>query len=288
MKDYILKAENVCYYYSDGTFALQSINVNIEKGKKTVFLGSNGAGKSTLFLHMNGILKPSKGKIFFNNKEIDYSRKGLTDLRKNVGIVFQDPDSQLFSASVLQEVSFGPMNLGLSKEQVEERVHKALEATGITELKDKPTHFLSYGQKKRVTIADIVAMEPEVIIFDEPTEFLDPKHKAQIISLLEEINKKGKTVILSTHDVDMAYTWADHVIVMKHGQVLKEGTPEEIFSDKQVLIEADLVSPWILEIYNLLRNEVDEDKNICAPRTKEELVNFICSSICPRNAVNRS
>lgn len=274
MTEYILETRDIVFKYT-GDKVLNEISIKIEKGKKTVFLGENGAGKSTLFLHFNGILKPNKGKVFFKGEEIKYNLTSLMKLRKSVGIVFQDPDTQLFSASVSQEVSFGPMNLGFPREKVEEYVDYALEATGTSFLKDKPTHFLSYGQKKRVTIASIIAMEPEVIIFDEPTNYLDPKHKIQIMDFLDELNKNGTTVILSTHDVDIAYSWADNIFVMKDGNILKEGTPEEIFADLKVLDITNLITPVILDIYNDLKNKGCINPNTPFPRSKAELVECI-------------
>ncbi|OGH98838.1 MAG: energy-coupling factor ABC transporter ATP-binding protein [Candidatus Melainabacteria bacterium GWF2_32_7] len=277
--EYILEAKDIIFNYAGDVAALKGISVKIEKGKKTVFLGENGAGKSTLFLHFNGILKPNKGKILFKNQEVKYDKKSLTELRKCVGIVFQDPDTQLFSASVSQEVSFGPMNLGFPREKIEQYVNYALEAAGISDLQDKPTHFLSYGQKKRVTIASIIAMEPEVIIFDEPTNYLDPKHKIQIMDFLTELNKNGVTVILSTHDVDIAYAWADNIIVIKDGMLLKEGNPEEIFRDPEVLECANLTSPVILDIYNELTRNNYINKQSFIPRTKTELFELLNANV---------
>ncbi|EKE04016.1 MAG: hypothetical protein ACD_20C00118G0006 [uncultured bacterium] len=279
MTEHILEAQNIVFNYTGGIAALKNISVKIPKGKKVVFLGENGAGKSTLFLHFNGILKPNKGKILFKNQEVKYDKKSLTALRKCVGIVFQDPDTQLFSASVSQEVSFGPMNLGFPREKIEKYVNYALEAAGISDLQDLPTHFLSYGQKKRVTIASIIAMEPEVIIFDEPTNYLDPKHKIQIMDFLTDLNKNSTTVILSTHDVDIAYAWADHIIVIKDGMVLQEGTPKEIFTNTSLIQDANLTTPVILDIYNELKRNNHINSDSATPRTKAELLELINTSV---------
>ncbi|MDI6604793.1 MAG: ATP-binding cassette domain-containing protein [Thermoanaerobacteraceae bacterium] len=253
--DNILEMRNIDFSYSDGTHALKGVSIGIERGKRTVVVGANGAGKSTMFLHLNGILRPKKGKILFNGEELIYKHAFLLKLRKSVGIVFQNPDVQLFSASVYQEISFGPMNLNLPRQVVIDRVESAMEATGTSDLKDKPTHFLSYGQKKRVSIADILAMESEVIIFDEPTAYLDPKHIDHVINIMEELNKKGKTILLSTHDVDLAYSIADYVYVMKKGTVLADGLPNEIFSNEDLLKEADLKKPLLLKVYDILKEK---------------------------------
>ncbi|GFN23512.1 MAG: ATP-binding cassette domain-containing protein [Thermoanaerobacteraceae bacterium] len=245
----ILAARDLEFTYPDGTAALRGLSLEIERGSKVAVLGPNGAGKSTLFLHFNGIFRPRRGKIFWQGQEVHYDRSSLAGLRQKVGIVFQDPDSQLFAASVFQEVSFGPLNVGLPSDEVKRRVEEAMAATGITDLADKPTHFLSYGQKKRVCIAAVLAMEPEVIILDEPTASLDPYLSSQVIGLMDEINRAGKTVVLSTHDVDLAYSWADRIFVLKSGQLLAGGRPEEVFLQSQMIQEAGLTLPWILEVY---------------------------------------
>ena len=275
MADNILEAENLNYSYPDGTHALIDLCLKIPKGQKTAVLGSNGAGKSTLFLHFNGILKPKSGTVRFNGKDVIYDRKPLLELRKNVGIVFQDPDSQLFSASVYQEISFGPLNLGLAEKTVRDRVEQAMTATGINELKDKPTHMLSYGQKKRVTIADILAMEPQVLICDEPTAWLDPKHAKQTVQLFNEISQNGTTIIMSTHDVDLAYSWADYVFIVSDGRVIGEGTPDKVFSDDILIRKADLDRPWLVDVYDLFIKKGCLSNKTPLPRNKEELFDLM-------------
>ncbi|HBE78412.1 MAG TPA: energy-coupling factor ABC transporter ATP-binding protein [Firmicutes bacterium] len=275
MTPYILETQDLEFKYDDGTFALKGISLKIEKGKKVAVLGSNGAGKSTLFLNFNGILKPTKGKLLFKNKEVKYNHASLFELRKSIGIVFQDPETQLFSSSVYQEVSFGPMNLKLSKNEVIERVEKALQDTGVSHLRKKPPHFLSYGQKKRVSIADILVMEPEVIIFDEPTACLDPKHTLQIMKLFDTVRQKGTTVIMSTHDVETAYSWAEQILVMKDGLLVKEGAPEDIFRDEELLNNADLVKPFVLETYDELVKTGIINSETITPRNKNDLFALI-------------
>ncbi len=252
MSRYILETCELEYEYPDGTKALKGINLGIEKGKKTAVLGPNGAGKSTLFLHFNGILKPKSGRVLFYGREIEYNRRYLMELRKNVGIVFQDPDTQIFAGTVFQEVSFGPLNLGLKDDEVKKRVEKALITAGVYDLAQKPTHLLSYGQKKRVCIAGVLAMEPEVIIFDEPTAYLDPKHCRILLETLDLLHQSGKQIILSTHDVNLAYSWADNILIVKDGKLLESGAPEEIFENDEVLNQADLQKPMLLEVYQIL------------------------------------
>lgn len=275
MSDYIIEAENLIYTYPDGTQALKGINIKIPKGKKVAVLGSNGAGKSTLFLHCNGILKPQQGIVKYDGREVRYDRKSLLQLRKNVGIVFQDPDSQLFSASVYQEISFGPLNFGLSEETVRKRVEQAMSATEVAGLKDKPTHMLSYGQKKRVSIADILAMEPEVIICDEPTAWLDPKHAQQTVKLFDRINSSGTTIMMSTHDVDLAYSWADYIFVLSNGEVIGEGIPEQVFTNEILIKKADLEKPWLVQVSEVLLIKGCLPKAAVLPRNRERLFELI-------------
>lgn len=274
MKDYIIETKDLTFKYSDGTIALNNINIKIPRGKKITFLGANGAGKSTLFLHLNGILKPSSGEILFDGIGFKYSRKELQKLRQKVGIVFQDPDVQLFSANVYEEVSFGAVNLKLSKDEVKDRVEKALKDTNTYDLKDKPTHFLSYGQKKRVSIADILVMKPEVIILDEPTSSLDPKHSFMVENLLEEINNNGTTLILSTHDVDFAYSWADYIFVLKNGQVVGEGSPKEVFEDENLIDLGFVQKPLVFEVFQLLKAKGLINENDL-PKNKAQLLNIL-------------
>lgn len=274
MEDYIIQTKNLEYIYPDGTKALQGVDLKIKRGSKVAVLGSNGSGKSTLFLNLNGVLKPNKGKVILNNKEISYNSKSLRELRRKVGIVFQDPDIQLFSANVYQEVSFGAMNLKLDKTEVRRRVEKALKDTDTFLLKDKATHFLSYGQKKRVSIADILVMEPDLIILDEPTSSLDPKHAGESIALINDICKSGTTVMISTHDIDLAFSWANDIIVMKDGGILGEGTPLEIFRNEPLLKEGYIAKPIALELYDMLvKNRIIKNSDV--PYDKDTLFNLI-------------
>jgi cobalt/nickel transport system ATP-binding protein len=220
-------------------------------------------------------LKPDSGSVKFREKKLSYRKKDLKDLRKNVGLVFQDPDMQLFSASVLQEISFGPLNLGLSEAEARDRVEEVMQMMEITDLKDKPTHLLSYGQKKRISIADILAMKPEVIIFDEPTVWLDPRHSREILNFIDQINSSGTTVILSTHDVDLAYRWADYIYVFAEGKIIGEGSTEEIFRNRNLLEKSELIKPWIIEVYQELikKGKISGDSSV--PKSKKELFKLI-------------
>ena len=271
----IIKAENLCYTYEDGTEALKGIDLTIEAGKKVALLGANGSGKSTFFLCLNGVNQPQKGALYLHDKPYDYSKNGLLHLRSKVGIVFQDPDSQLFSASVYQEISFGAMNLGLEEEEVKKRVEKSIEDLEITPFRHKPTHFLSGGQKKQVSVADILVMDPEVIVFDEPAAALDPKHTKILNHLIDKLSERGITIIISTHDVDFAFGWADEAVLFHNGKVLRQGAPEEVFAAEEDLEKTNLTKPAALRLFdNLVKNGVLPE-GLAIPRDLDTLEKYI-------------
>lgn len=249
----ILETRNLTYKYPDGTVALEDINIKIEEGKKIAFVGRNGSGKSTLFLTLNGTFEPNKGEVLFHNMPIRYDSKSLSILRKSIGIVFQNSDDQLFAPSIYQDIAFGPTNLGYSKMEIDDTVKNALDYIGLAHLQKKPPHHLSGGQKKRVAIAGIVAMEPEIIILDEPLSNLDPVGADEIMDLLNELHYFGKTIIVSTHDVDLAYNWADYIFIMMNHTIIGEGTPAEIFRNQDLLQKANLKKPQLLEVHEELR-----------------------------------
>ena len=249
-KEIVLQIKNLCYSYGNDKNALNNIDLDIYKGEKIAVMGSNGAGKSTFFLNINGVLTPSNGDIIYRGKKIN--RKDLNELRKNIGIVFQDSDNQIIASTVLAEVSFGPMNLKLPKEEVEKRVYEALDYMNIREFKDRPPHYLSGGEKKRVSIADIIAMKSEIIIFDEPTAALDPLNAEMLEEVLEKLSHENKTLLISTHDVDFAYRWAERIVVFADGEIIADGTVLEVFKDDDVLKRANLKRPTMLDIYEIL------------------------------------
>ena len=254
MSENIMETRDIHYTYGDGTHALKGLSLEIRRGRTTAVLGGNGAGKSTLFLSLNGTLKPASGHVLFKGLPVDYSGNGLNKLRKSVGIVFQDPDSQLFSSSVFQDISFGPMNMKLPEKEVRGRVNAAMEKTGILHLKDKPTHYLSFGQKKRAAIAGVLAMQPEVLILDEPTAGLDPMGAAEIMRLLNKVKEElDATVVVATHDVDIVSLYCDYVYVLDEGRVVLEGNPKEIFSRPELLRKVHLRLPRIAHLAEILQ-----------------------------------
>ncbi len=256
MTTYAIEAKNLVYTYEDGTKALNSISFRAEAGKITGILGSNGAGKSTLFLNLNGVHTPESGQVFINGQQIPYTKKGIQSLRKEVGIVFQDPDNQLFSADVYRDISFGALNLGLDQEEVRRRVDWAMEKTGITHLKDKPTHALSFGQKKRVAIAGVLVMEPNIMILDEPTAGLDPQGVSAIMHLLLSIRDQlGMTIILATHDMDIVPLYCDYAYLLSDGTMRCSGTPNELFANPELLRSNHLRLPRIAHLMEILKKE---------------------------------
>ena len=248
----ILETRNVSYSYADGTQALNGVSISLEEGKKIALVGPNGAGKSTLMLMFNGILRPSAGEIVFHGRTLQYDSTSLREIRRKVGMVFQNPDDQIFAPTVYQDVAFGPINLGFPPEKVERYVSYALSYVGLCGYEQRPPHHLSGGEKKRVAIAGILAMEPEVIILDEPTSNLDPASSEEIMEMLDELNLGGKTMIISTHDVDLAYRWADELLLMENGQLLHQGEPSSIFTNQELVTRARMKMPLVLEIYKEL------------------------------------
>lgn len=252
----IMETKQLCFNYPDGTPALKDLSIQIQKGKTTGILGGNGAGKSTLFLNLNGILRPTSGQVYHKNLPISYSSKSLNQLRQSVGIVFQDPDTQLFSASVYQDVSFGVVNLGIPESEAHLRTENALKRTGTYELRQKPTHSLSYGQKKRVALAGIIAMEPEVLILDEPTAGLDPQGVSEIMQLIRELQQDlGIAILIATHDMDLVPMYCDYIYLLNQGEIVGCGSPDEIFNQPSLLRQIHLRLPRIGHLMELLKTK---------------------------------
>ena len=248
----IIEIRDLSYSYGDGTLALKDINISLEEGCKVALVGPNGAGKSTLMLMINGILRPTSGVVLFAGQPLQYDAASLRAVRRAVGMVFQNSDDQLFAPTVYQDVAFGPTNLGYPAEKVKRYVGFALQYVGLTGYERRPPHHLSGGEKKRVAIAGILAMEPQVMILDEPTSNLDPASSEEIMEMLDELNQGGKTMIISTHDVDLAYRWADEIILMKDGDVIRRGSGPEVFMDADLIRDARLKPPLVVDIYQEL------------------------------------
>ncbi|GGS96438.1 MULTISPECIES: energy-coupling factor ABC transporter ATP-binding protein [Streptomyces] len=240
------------YAYEDGPAVLDGVDFSIAEGRALVLLGRNGSGKTTLMRLLSGGLRPASGELLLDGVPVAYDRAGLTRLRKAVQLVVQDPDDQLFAASVEQDVSFGPMNLGLPAAEVRERVGEALSALGITALRDRPTHLLSYGQRKRAAIAGAVAMAPRVLILDEPTAGLDPEGQERLLDALAGLRAAGTTVVMATHDVDLAVRWADDAAVLTP-EGIRFGAAAALLSDPELLAGAGLRQAWSPAVAVFLR-----------------------------------
>ena len=273
--DTIIKTENLKFKYADGTEALKGINIDIKRGEKIAIMGANGSGKSTFFLHLNGISRPTEGRVYIDGKELKYSRKELIEARKKVGIIFQDPDNQLFSSSVRQEISFGLFNLGYTQKEAKEKVDAIIKELNIDSFANKPTHFLSGGQKKRVAIADILVMDPKIVILDEPASGLDPKHIKLTDEIIDGLTEKGITVIIATHDAQRSLAWADRLILFHDGKVIGEGKPEEILRDEELLETTNLEKPAVLKLFDNLVEVGILDKDLKTPVTTDQLEKYI-------------
>jgi len=241
-----IEIAGIHFRYPDGTCALKGISFEVKAGARVALLGPNGAGKSTLLLHLNGINLPQKGKIRVFDQEV--SKDTEHEIRQKVGLVFQDPDDQVFATTVYDDVAFGPLNLGLSKPETESRVIDALQAVGMWELREKAPHHLSFGQKKRVAIAGVLAMDPGIMVLDEPAAYLDPGGQEMLMSILGDFHKRGQTLIIATHDIDMAAEWADSVIIIKDGTTLAQGGTD-LLGDTKLMREANLRLPIVSQVF---------------------------------------
>ncbi|MHB8868412.1 MAG: energy-coupling factor ABC transporter ATP-binding protein [Thermoleophilia bacterium] len=266
----VLRAEQLRYVYEGGHQALCGVDLEVHHGRRIALVGANGAGKTTLLLHLNGTLKPTSGVLSIDGEPVQYDRRWLKRLRATVGVVLQNPDDQLFAGAVYQDVSFGPLNLDLGEDEVRGRVEEALEAMDISGLRHRPTHMLSYGQKKRVAIAGAVAMHPQVLVLDEPMAGLDPSGAWQLMGLLRRLNEDGTSLVIATHDMGFAYEWAQEVAILSGGIMVAQGPPRGLMNDPAELAHYGLRIPWIVEVSELL-TECGLLPAEVMPRTRDEL-----------------
>lgn len=269
----VLEACALSHVYADGSIGLDGCSLAVRPGSRNALLGSNGSGKTTLLQHFNALLRPTGGVVRFSGQPLDYGRSGLNALRRQVGLVFQNPDRQLFSASVTEDVSFGPLNLGLDEATVRTRVVEALAAVGMSELADKPVHHLSFGQKKRVCIAGVLAMQPDVLLLDEPMAGLDAAMQVELQSLLDALAARGITIVLSTHDVDFAYRWADDIHLLAAGCCLASFAANDLPLHAGALAAAGQPLPAMAQLHRALatRGLLDEDSD-SPPRSLDALL----------------
>ena len=269
MEQPVLQVRDLRFSYDGKGQALGGVSLDIRAGERIAVLGPNGAGKSTFFLCLNGVLTPGSGEILLDGRPV--GKKERKRLCERVGIVFQNADDQIIASTVAAEVSFGPMNLRLPKEEVVRRVDHALDYMDLQAFRARPPHELSGGEKKRVTIADILAMESEVILFDEPAASLDPMGEERLEAVLGRLSDEGRTLVISTHDMDFAFRWATRAVVFAGGKVIADGTPEAVFRDAETLRRAHLRPPTLLEIFGMLRARGLVPADAACPRSAAEL-----------------
>lgn len=249
--DYMLEVKNLEYTYESGKKVLDGISLSTNNGAITMVIGENGAGKTTLFKNILGLLKRDKGDIIVDGEELRYDKKSLLNYRKNVTMVFQDPDNQIFYSNVFDDTAFTLRNLGYDEETVKERVDNALRSANAYELKEMPVHFLSYGQKKRVAIASAIALGARYILMDEPTAGLDPVSIGILKKTIAGI-AKNSSLLISTHDMEFCYEMADYIYVVKDAKIIKEGSKYEIFKDEDVIKRANQELPLCVRVANAL------------------------------------
>lgn len=242
MSHHIVEVRNLKHIYSDGNIALKDVSFVITHGESVGVIGANGAGKSTLLHHLNGCLEATDGSVYIGHAKL--TKGTLPDVRRTVGMVFQDPDDQLFMPTVFDDVAFGPLNLGYSETDAGNRVTEVLSLVGASHLVDKPPYHLSGGEKKRVAIATVLAMSPDVLVMDEPTSGLDSYARRQLLGLLREFNH---TKIFATHDLDLVLELCERVIILHDGTVKADGTPQEIFSNSELLAGCRLEKPFTMQ-----------------------------------------
>lgn len=249
----ILETRQLDFRYDDGTHALDKVSIAIETGEFVVLMGPNGSGKTTLFKLLTGLLQATSGEVLVAGETIASIKKEI--LYRKIGFVFQDPNDQLFAPTVAEDVAFGPANLDLSAKEVNARVDEALGRVGMLKHKRKVIHNLSYGQKKRVSIAGVLAMEPEIIMLDEPTAGLDPGGVQEIMSLLTELNNSGITILMASHDVDLVPIYADKIFVLYEGNLILQGKPREVFENKDIIRHSGLRLPRVAHLGEILNNK---------------------------------
>ncbi|HYN36786.1 MAG TPA: ABC transporter ATP-binding protein [Actinomycetota bacterium] len=234
-----LRVQGLHYAYPDGHFALNGIDLDIVAGERVAVLGPNGAGKTTLALHLNGVLEPQTGRVEVG--ELEVVKENLKEIRRRVGIVFQDPDDQLFMPSVYEDVAFGPANLGFSGEELKERVMQSLSAVGMEAFHDRPPHHLSFGQRRRVAVATVLSMDPEIVVLDEPTSNLDPASRRELAEILEKLDP---TIVMITHDLPYAMELCPRSTIMSSGVIVADGPTRELLADEELLRQHRLELPY--------------------------------------------
>lgn len=245
----MIRINEISYTYPGGAQALDGVSLEVPEGSFLALMGANGSGKSTLLKHLNGLLEPQEGSVTVGG--IPVSGKSFEPVNRLVGFVFQDPNDQIFAPTVYDDIAYGPRNMGLDADEVARRVDRAADQVGITGLLKRPIHHLSYGQKKRLSIAGVLAMEPRVLILDEPTASLDPMGEKRIMRILLELNRGGMTVVMATHDVDLVPLYAQQVCLLRAGRVAVDGGLKEVFGDPELIERCHLRLPRISYLFDM-------------------------------------
>ena len=262
----MFKINNLTYKYDKNRKALDNVTMDFDKGDIIGIIGSNGSGKSTLFNNRMGILKATEGEILYKNNRLKYNKKSLYNLRKEVGIVFQDPDKQIFYSMVYDDLAFALRNIGMDEKTIKKRIHKALEAVNGEDFIARPVHSLSFGQKKRVAIASVIAMENELILLDEPTAGLDPESTRAIVDIIKSMHEKGKKIVITSHDMNLIYDICDYIYVLNKGKIISEGKTSEVFVKEDKIEEAGLELPWLVKL--------NKNMNLPLFRKEEDLYDY--------------
>ena len=274
----ILETKNLRFSYSDGLPALQGIDLSVKKGEFLGILGANGSGKTTLLKILNGLLKTANGEIYLDGKNIRSTNRDI--LFRKICTMFQNPDDQLFASTVSEDIAYGPTNMGLNKEDVHKRIDYALDAVDMREFAKKPINNLSFGEKKRICLAGVLAMGPDIMLLDEPTSCLDPMGVSSIMQLLKKLNKEdGITMIMTTHSVDLVPVFIDRIVVLNKGRVSLDGSPEEVFSHAEAIRDAKLRLPRIGQLFEILRKDDALNFNglpLTIGEAREEIKNILC------------
>ncbi|XHH10302.1 MAG: energy-coupling factor ABC transporter ATP-binding protein [Candidatus Bathyarchaeia archaeon] len=251
MAEHIVSVKDLQFSYPAGVNALKGVSLNINRGERVAILGPNGSGKSTLILLIAGLLTPENGTITVFSKET--TSKDFHKLRSQIGLVFQDPDDQLFTPSVIEDIEYGPKNLKMSEEEIKQRSNHVLHMMGIQHLKNRASHRLSFGEKKKVALATALILKPELLILDEPTANLDLVSRRGLIDILNELSKAGTTIVVSTHDVEALPELADRIIVISHGKLFGEGETHSVLQDNQLLEASGLEAPTVARVFSHLK-----------------------------------
>jgi cobalt/nickel transport system ATP-binding protein len=283
MIEWLLEFEEVHFAYPGAAEkALHGLSIRVPPRKKCVLLGRNGCGKSTFLLHANGICRPQRGVVRWRGQAFRYERKWLAEIRRKVGLLLQDPEQQFVAGTVAEDISYGLCNLGLAEAEVKRRVSDILEQFELVRFAQHPLHQLSLGQKKWVALAGVMAVEPELLLLDEPTASLDPFHEKRLLAELDRLHEAGTTILMATHDLDLALAWGEWIFVMDQGRLVLEGPPEEVFSQREVLTAIRLGVPLLAEVWLVLKETLGQTWAVPGrgmPRTVEELRRFLPASL---------